>query len=80
MRTNIEKLQMNNTNPLKTEGNLGSFNKAAVPALYDTHRVTHAGKSRKRGKRYYNIGVGIEPITIAKNYVSYVLYLSLDIL
>jgi hypothetical protein len=24
------------------------------------HRVTHAGKSRKQGKRYYNIGVGIE--------------------
>ena len=41
MRTNIEKLQMNNTNPLKTEGNLGSFNKAAVPALYMTPIVLH---------------------------------------
>jgi hypothetical protein len=41
MWTNIEKQQMNNTNPLKTEGNLGSFNKAAVPALYMTPIVLH---------------------------------------
>ena len=32
---------MNNTNPLKTEGKLGSFNKAAVSALYMTPIVLH---------------------------------------